>query len=72
MTISKVFFTLSLVDSINFIWAGHGIGGENLGNGVFFTAGSKTLTAEVAQIRLTTTTGTGVFDLGSTSISWEF
>ena len=65
------FFTLQLEDSSDFTWAeSHTIGKSNTSDGGH-GAGSKSLSAELTQVRLTATNGSDTFDGGVINISYE-
>ena len=63
---------LNLQDASGFKWNGSGsIGLTNTPAGSL-TGGTKSLSSELTQIRLTSASGSAVFDSGSINISWEF
>lgn len=66
-------FVLSLEDSANFTWSMFGILSRSDGTGSAsnYGSGSKSLSAELTQIRLTTVNGTDTFDAGAINISYE-
>ena len=61
---------LSLEDSTDFTWIGTGLLARSTEAINEFMAGSKSLTAELTQIRITTINGTDAFDAGSINISY--
>jgi hypothetical protein len=61
---------LSLEDAASFTWTASGIVGYSDGAETVITAGSKSLSAELTQLRLTQT-GVNTFDAGSVNISYE-
>ena len=63
---------LSLVKSSTFTWAANGVfgGSDSYTNTV--SGGSKSTSAELDRVRLTTVNGSDVFDAGLVNISWEF
>ena len=64
--------TLDIHDSAAFTWSGAGTFGPSNVAAAGLTAGSKSLSGELTQIRLTSASGTANFDAGSIAISWEF
>jgi hypothetical protein len=62
---------LTLVDSSSNTWAAHGTLGLSSAAAFFTTAGSKSLSAALTQVRLTTVNGTDTFDAGSVNILYE-
>ena len=58
--------TLTLLNSSSNIWAMTGVLGKS--STVTFSAGGKTLSAELDRVRLTTTNGSDTFDAGSVNI----
>ncbi len=63
--------TLDLIQASTFAWVEtHNIG-KTTGEGSFFGAGSKSLSAELDRLTITTVGGTNVFDAGLINISYE-
>ena len=63
----------SLYDSANFSWAAQGVFGNVSGTAyVYMSAGTKSLSAELTQLRITTGNGTDTFDAGSINIAYEY
>lgn len=62
---------LCLEDSTNNIWTVSGTSSYPTGGFSMYTSGSKALSGELDRIRLTTASGTDVFDSGSVNISYE-
>jgi hypothetical protein len=60
---------LNLVGSNN--WVGMGVGGNSDGAAASFTGGSKSLSATLDRVRITTVNGTDTFDLGLVNILYE-
>lgn len=54
-----------------FIYIADGVLANTVGNVTSVTAGNVTLTGVLDRIRLTTTSGTDLFDAGSVNIMWE-
>jgi hypothetical protein len=52
-------------------WAAFGMLGNSADTVVYFTAGSKTLSDTLTQIRITTVNGADVFDAGTINIMYE-
>lgn len=63
-------YTLSLEDASDFTWIGSGVVKLSTGT-VAMAAGEKALSAELTQVRITTTNGTDTFDAGAINISYE-
>lgn len=63
--------TLSLANSTTNTWVATGILGRSDNNVGYFGAGSKSLSAVLDRIRLTTVNGTDTFDAGSINIIFE-
>ena len=64
--------TLDLEDSTDFTWvSSHNLMDVTAATATFLGAGSKSLSAELTQIRITTTGGTNTFDAGVVNISYE-
>jgi hypothetical protein len=61
--------TLTLLDASTFTWVGAGLFNE--ASNSLRTSGEKSLSAELTQIRITTTGGTDTFDAGSINITTE-
>jgi hypothetical protein len=55
-----------------FTWNASGVGGFSGTSGGTTTGGAKSLSSELTQLRLTSESGSAVFDSGSITISWEF
>jgi len=75
ITAGKTFtfkITLDLMNVSAFTWISNHIGQEDSGFGSQTGGGSKSLSAELTQVRLTTVGGSNTFDAGSVAISWEF
>jgi hypothetical protein len=64
-------YVFSIEDPTSFTWVGTGITIANSIDQMCLAAGSKSLSAELTQIRLTTVNGTDTFDAGSVNISYE-
>jgi hypothetical protein len=62
----------NLQDASGFKWNGFGGGGLATANAGNVTGGVKSLSSELTQLRLTSVSGSAVFDSGSINISWEF
>lgn len=62
--------TLELENNMAFTWMMHGIW-RRANTAVLISAGSKSLSAELTQIRITTVNGTDTFDAGAINISYE-
>ena len=63
--------TLSLEDSSDFTWVASGVVNQSDSITVTITAGSKSLSAELDRVRITTVNGTDTFDAGAINISYE-
>ena len=63
--------TLNLQDASDFTWMAHGVFGLSDSDSGLFSAGSKSLSAALTQVRCTTVNGTDAFDAGAISISYE-
>ena len=63
--------TISLVDSSTNTWVASGMFAETTSTYTFYTAGSKSLSATLDRIRLTTSGGTNQFDAGKVNIIYE-
>ena len=61
---------LTLENAASFTWVESGIGFEAT-NDVQMTAGSKSLSATLTSVRITTVNGTDAFDAGAINISYE-
>ena len=61
----------SLVDASTFTWVANGCVSRSDTAGIRTTSGSKSLSAELDRLILTTVNGTDVFDLGSINVSCE-
>ena len=64
-----VYFTLE--NSTSFRWAASGSFALSNGDATFTLCGTKALSAELTQIRITTATGTDTFDLGEINVSYS-
>ena len=64
-------FTLVLEDATNFTWVCTGLFGHSETPYMGITGGSKSLSAVLDRIRLTTVNGTDAFDAGEINISYE-
>lgn len=62
---------ISLMDAATFLWVSSSVTGHSESGNSNFGAGSKALSAELTQIRITTVNGTDAFDAGSINISYE-
>jgi hypothetical protein len=62
--------TLTLEDAANFTWASTGVLYGSGGAVTYFSAGSKSLSAELTQVRVTTASG-DTFDAGGVNITYE-
>jgi hypothetical protein len=64
--------TLQLSNINSNAWVGSGVGNNNTATAyVYFYSGSKTLSATLDRIRITTANGTDTFDAGTINIMWE-
>jgi hypothetical protein len=63
--------TLTLEDSANFTWVATGLLGRSESAGMFFSAGSKSLSAALDRVRITTVNGTDTFDAGAINVLYE-
>lgn len=63
--------TLSLLDSTAFTWVAQGVTARSEAAVCSFTAGAKSLSAELTQVRITTVAGADTFDAGAINISYE-
>lgn len=63
--------TLTLKDSAEFTWVASGTFGLSSSTAGGITAGSKSLSAALDRIRLTTVNGTDTFDAGSVNVVYE-
>ncbi len=63
--------TLTLENSANFTWIASGTLNESAAPLILVTAGRKSTSAELTQVRITTVNGTDAFDLGEINISYE-
>ena len=61
---------LTLENSSNFSWVAQGILADRIYEAVFSSAGSKSLSAVLTQVRVTTTDGTDTFDAGEINIAY--
>jgi len=62
---------LNLVDAATFTWTANGIFAHSNNGVVQKTAGSKSLSAELDRVRITTVNGTDAFDAGVINITYE-
>lgn len=63
--------TLSLMNSAAFTWVSSGVTALSNAATTHIAAGSKSLSAELTQVRITTVGGSDTFDAGSINISYE-
>lgn len=63
--------TLTLENSTAFTWTAFGALGHSNTNQFAVTNGSKSLSAELTQVRITTVNGTDAFDLGAINIQYN-
>ena len=63
--------TLSLEDASDFTWVGTSLNGYSNSNSSNFGAGSKSLSAALDRVRITTANGTDAFDAGAINILYE-
>ena len=64
----SIIFTLE--NSSNFSWVAQGILVDRVNESVFSSAGSKSLSATLDRVRITTVTGTDTFDAGEINIAY--
>jgi len=62
---------ITLLDSSANTWASSGVLAETLGPNNFVVSGSKSTSATLDRVRITTTGGTNTFDAGKINISYE-
>jgi len=62
---------LSLLDASTFDWVAMGVMGRTASGGVIPSGGSKSLSAELTQVRFTTDGGSQTYDAGKINISYE-
>jgi len=62
---------ISLDNESNFTWVASGALAKSNSSDILVTAGSKSLSAELDRVRITTVNGTDTFDAGSINISYE-
>lgn len=62
---------LTLLDSSTGIWTAQGVSADSAVNGMWLTAGSKTLSGALDRVRITTVNGTDTFDAGTINILYE-
>lgn len=62
---------LTLLDSATGIWTAQGVSADSAVNGMWITAGAKTLSGTLTQVRITTVNGTDTFDAGNINIIYE-
>ena len=63
--------TLTLEDAAAFTWIATGVFAHSNGANMVVTAGSKSLSAELTQLRITTVGGSASFDAGAFNILYE-
>ena len=63
--------TYTLVDAATFTWAWQGVISTSSGSNTATTAGSKSLSAALTTVRVTTTNGTDTFDLGKINVAYQ-
>ena len=63
--------TLTLENAAAFTWVAAGTFGRSDGAAISITSGSKSISAELDRVRITTTSGTDAFDAGAINISYE-
>lgn len=64
--------TLTLENASAFTWTATGIIAASNGAGTWTSAGSKSLSAELTQVRITTVNGSDAFDAGAINIQYEY
>ena len=64
--------TFTLQNGSDYKWVMTGLLARSSNGNPNFASGSKTLSGELTQLRLSTVGGSDTFDNGSVSISWEF
>lgn len=62
---------LSLLDASTFDWVASGVMGRTASGGVIVSGGSKSLSAELTQVRFTTDGGSETYDGGKINIAYE-
>jgi hypothetical protein len=62
---------LSLADSATFTWSATCVVGASNASGVAYCGASKSLSAELTQVRITTVNGTDTFDAGVINIQYQ-
>ena len=63
--------TLTLMDAGTFLWVMTSTMSDDASTNVFWTSGTKTLSAELDRVRITTVTGSQTFDGGAINIAVE-
>lgn len=63
--------TISLEDSANFTWVASGVIADSSAAATFTVAGSKSLSAALDRVRITTSNGSDTFDAGAINILYE-
>jgi len=63
--------TLTLMDADTFMWVMTSTMSDDASTNVFWTSGTKTLSAELDRVRITTVTGSQTFDGGAINIAVE-
>ena len=64
--------TFTVLNAATFLWAGSGaVGSVGSGKPTSVTSGKKALSAELTQVRLTTSAGTDTFSAGSINIAYS-
>jgi hypothetical protein len=62
---------LTLEDAANFTWVASGNLADSAAGLIFTTAGSKSLSAALSSVRITTSSGTDTFDAGAINVIYE-
>jgi uncharacterized cupin superfamily protein len=62
---------LTLEDAANFTWVASGNLADSAAGLIFTTAGSKSLSAALSSVRITTSSGTDTFDAGAVNVVYE-
>jgi len=63
--------TFRLLNAATFTWIATGVFGLSSSTSMVYTAGSKSLTAELTTVRITTSNGTDIVDAGEVNVSAE-
>jgi hypothetical protein len=69
-TVAHGFISISLLDSATFTWVSSSSGGRSDAAGGFAGGGSKSLSAALDRIRITTVGGADTFDAGKVNVSY--